>query len=181
MTSGEKEKIFMNYLQKYESKIKFIAWDFCSKHKSNLLSQEDIEQEIRIALLESIDNFDINMNNQFSTFFYTVVNNLLKNIIRNEVADKRKANNLLVENKENNLTSIKICDSLSIENEVILKIFIETFSKDLDLLDKKLLNVIFEKTTINKIAEETNRGKSGLYKRVSNLKEKLKKEYEKWR
>lgn len=181
MTFGEKEKLYMKYLQEYDSKIEYMAWDFCTKHKSNLLSQEDIEQEIRIALLESIDSFDINMENQFSTFFYSVVNNLLKNIIRRESADKRKANNCLIKNKENVLTTLEICDNLNTEDEVILKVFLETVSKELDSIDKELLKVIFDMTTVNKVAEKTNRGKSGLYKRVSNLKKKLQEEYKKWR
>lgn len=181
MKSGKKEIIFIKYLEKYDSKIKYMAWDFCSKYHSNLLSQEDIEQEIRIALLNSIDCFDETKQNQFSTFFYSVANNLLKNILRQESTEKRKANNFVLENTEEVLTILENYNSIKIEDEIMFNFFLEEVFEKLNNIDKELLRVIFEYTTVDKVSKKTGKSKSGLYKRLNNLKKKLQKEYEKWR
>lgn len=70
----------------FDKLIKKLARNMFKGKRAALYEQCDIEQELRICLLETIDKFDPDMGFRFSTFFVSCVPAVQKRITRNSFA-----------------------------------------------------------------------------------------------
>lgn len=67
----------------------------------NVISEEDIEQEINIALYKAYERYDISYKTEFVTSAYTTINMCMMNLYRDTKRAKRKENYTKVSLDEN--------------------------------------------------------------------------------
>lgn len=170
LIKGEvKELTYEELEQEYKAAIndRKNRWEFLKN--LNYISEEDIEQMIRVGLYRAYKNYDISKGYEFSTFAFKCMNTLCANMYRDEtclykvpfnLASKSldEQTNKYTENSELTLKD-SIQDEYELEEDVVKSVFISQimdFIKNRFTKDESniVINLLTKKKTQTELANE---------------------------
>jgi RNA polymerase sigma factor (sigma-70 family) len=154
---GEKEKVIERIMAQSSQWIRGLAKD--SAHRD---SWQDLEQEIYMALWQSLDRFT--GRSSLSTWVYSVAQNTVKNF-------SRKNHNAQERNER--VHPVSILTEQNHDEARILREFINKLAE----LDRQVFTMCLDDIGYREMSEATGIDKPNLRKRLSRLKEQFKATY----
>ena len=154
-----------------------------NRYKLEGYDEEDTYQTCLLEIYKAYIKYDYKKNIKFSTFANAFVKNKIKRILRDSTTQKRqnKNGNDVSLDKECNEDGATVLDFLGynpkIEDKVTSKVLYKQIIDGLTADEYKLIPVLIGLKSTQKLGDELGISKVTIHKRVSKLKEKIRKEY----
>lgn len=163
MKQQQKEKIFLNILEKHSDRIQRICWGFSFKNED----VEDIYQNVLLNIWQGLNKFE--GRSDIATWIHRICINCC-------LLWKRKEKNLKKKMPVQESTFSLSIEEEHIKNEKIVAL--HTAIQTLNKLDKSIALLILEECSYKEIADVTGLTLTNVGVRINRIKKQLKKKLE---
>lgn len=163
MTQQQKEKIFLQVLEKHSDRIQRICWGFSSKHQD----VEDIYQNVLLNIWRGLSKFE--GRSEIATWIHRIC-------INSCLLWKRKEKKLTEEVLLNENNFGLSAEEQFIKNEKIVAL--HTAIQTLNKMDKSIALLILEECSYKEIADVTGLTLTNVGAKISRIKKQLRKKLE---
>lgn len=134
----------MNDLEKMYLENEKLAYKFCTQY--GLLNDEDMVQNIKMALWRAIKSYNSNKNIQLSTYAFRVMSNEYMYSFRNKNRKLQYVSNIVTdeEGKEESIFEFIVDNTKDLDTEIINKDIVEKIYSYLDTIDEDSKNLYID-------------------------------------